>query len=319
MDRGPKYGSYCLTAARVTAGWGVVAEQRWRYPHGPVVWPPIEPPGLDRIARFNRTFAHFRARTMEDLKRAIAAESPVNFSVPITRSWRTAPNGVIPMPVSPAEFTEGHSVLGIGYNDGNNYLQFMNCWGKRWGRDGIGFLPYEYFDQYVSDAWFLWPTVVANWKPTKLGDFTAPLLPTIGAPFSGQVSDIGDGFVYRLCMFGNPLGNPCAVIDIWANDDDNRIAWVIMTVRDNYLDIEDFFIKPDYAADAENVHYLLNTVDELATRETLKLRFWIAHADTHYRAANFNTINEIVRAGTLTVLPSPFTWAAYVAERLTKA
>jgi hypothetical protein len=117
----------------------------------------------------------------------------------------------------------------------------------------------------------------------------------------------------RLCMFGNPLGNPCAVIDIWRHDDGDRIAWAIMTLRDHHLDVEDFFIKPDYG-NMEVSHYLLSDVDDLAEQENLQVRFWIAHADTHHRAANFNTINEVIRAGTLTVLPSPFTWAAYVAK-----
>jgi hypothetical protein len=34
IDQGPRYGSYCLTAARVIAGWGVVSEGRCSYPRG---------------------------------------------------------------------------------------------------------------------------------------------------------------------------------------------------------------------------------------------------------------------------------------------
>jgi hypothetical protein len=47
ISEGSKYGSYCLTAARVLMGWGSVSYNRWPTPRGLVQWPPNEPPGLD--------------------------------------------------------------------------------------------------------------------------------------------------------------------------------------------------------------------------------------------------------------------------------
>jgi hypothetical protein len=40
MEKGSRHGSHCLTAARVSMGWGMVAETRWPYPLGKVAWPP---------------------------------------------------------------------------------------------------------------------------------------------------------------------------------------------------------------------------------------------------------------------------------------
>ena len=139
MDKGSRYGSFCLTAARVTMGWGTVTEQRWPMPRGQVVWPPQEPPGLDQIARFNRTFSHFRIRNITDAKRCLAFGGPFNFLVPITKHWYAAPNGVIPMPVSPAEFIEGHAVAAAGYDDHTQLLTFINSWGPNWGNHGFGY------------------------------------------------------------------------------------------------------------------------------------------------------------------------------------
>lgn len=133
LDRGPRYGSYCITAMRVWAGWGQVAEWRWPMTRGPVVWPPVEPSGLDRIAKYRRSFAHFRVRNIDDLKRAIIAPALVLFSVPITRSWRTASGGVIPIPPDPRDFTEYHAVAGGGYSDTTGHIELLNSWGPNWG------------------------------------------------------------------------------------------------------------------------------------------------------------------------------------------
>jgi hypothetical protein len=65
---GPKVGTYVLTACRVSAGWGNVSEKRWPYPKGTAARPPSEPQGLDRLAKYNKTFAHFCIRTLDDAR-----------------------------------------------------------------------------------------------------------------------------------------------------------------------------------------------------------------------------------------------------------
>src|ERR1700733_16035454 len=82
-EKGSRHGSYCLTAARVVMGWGTVADARWPFPLGKVAWPPREPPGLDRIARFNRTFSHWKVRSLVDLRSAIFSGGSFSFSVAI--------------------------------------------------------------------------------------------------------------------------------------------------------------------------------------------------------------------------------------------
>ena len=292
LDKGPKLGSYVLTAMRVSAGWGWVSEKRWSYPK-PVVWPPTEPEGLDRIARFNRTVAHFRVRTLFDARTLLAQRFPVQVSVPIHPDWRTAPNGLIRMPQPSELWTGQHSVLIIDYHDGDQLLTFMNSWGRGWGDRGFGHLPYEYFSRFSQEAWYI------EW----------------GLRFSSRLRDLRgrDAFAIVEQRFQNSLGYDSVVIDQWDLANDVRVGWCIATIRDEWFEVEDFFIRPDYQR-GPHLRKLLSAVSEKSANLELPMRFWIPWADTRYGSSNFGLINDVIRAGKLNVEPSGQLWAPYKAE-----
>ena len=290
MNEGPRYGSYCLTFARVLAGWGAVSERRWPYPRGAVIWPPVEPAGLDQIARFNRLLSHFRIRSLEDARTCLAFHGPFNFAVPITASGRSASEGVVPDPDSRMEFVENHAVLAVGYDDKTELLKFQNSWGERWGQGGYGYLPYRYFETRLLDAWFEQPMTPGRWRP----EF------------------VDQAFAERLMMFPNGLGHPSAIIDLWDMANDVRLAWCFMTLRDGYLDVEDFFVRPGLGGSSHQDR-LVRLVIKFANQENLQLRLWVAHADIRSCAANFGPINDFVRATALKMRPSRCSWAAFVA------
>lgn len=108
------------------------------------------------------------------------------------------------------------------------------------------------------------------------------------------------------------LGYKIAKIDLWDLQNDIRIGWSFMTFRDGYLDVEDFFIRPDYL-NLGHDRYLSAQTLGLSMKLSIPLRVWIAHADTRYFSANFVTINDFVRHANLTMKRSPHPWAAYVA------
>src|SRR5665213_875569 len=204
MNKGPRYGSYCLTAKRVHAGWGCVAEWRWPQPRKPVVWPPIEPPGLDRIARFNRIRSHFRIRSVHDAKVCLWRAGPFVFSVPITPQWRKCPDGLIALPSDRGEFEAlQHAMTAVAYDDNTRLFTFINSWGTEWGDGGMGYLPYEYFEAYLSDAWFDCPMRLGRWLPA----------PT------------PESYAEEVRMFVNALNHVCATIDLWDTTEDIRIGW----------------------------------------------------------------------------------------------
>ncbi len=194
------------------------------------------------------------------------------------------------MPRSPAEFVENHAVLAVGYDDHTELLKFRNSWGRAWGQGGYGSLPYRYFQAQLLDAWFQQPTNMGRWRPDS----------------------IDEQFVGRSMMFTNGIGLPGAVIDVWDIAGDIRLAWSFMTLRDEYLDVEDFFVRPGVGG---SIHQdaLIQAVLGFACEQNLPLRLWVAHADIRSCAANFGPINDFLRATALKVRQSPCTWAAYVA------
>jgi hypothetical protein len=84
-----------------------------------------------------------------------------------------------------------------------------------------------------------------------------------------------------------------------------------MRAENGSLEIEDFFLRSEFRS---HFSILTDQVLTFAYEERLALQLWIAHADTSYLAANFKTINDFLRVAHLTARPSPFTWAAYVAQ-----
>jgi hypothetical protein len=128
IGNGPRYGTYVLSSSRVHAGWGAVSDRFWQTPRGAAIWPPEEPVGLDRVARFNRILSHFRVRSLNDAKIVMASTPGFICAVPITKAWRSAPGGVIPMPRDTGNFIEHHAIHAFGYQDDFQQIRFWNSW-----------------------------------------------------------------------------------------------------------------------------------------------------------------------------------------------
>jgi hypothetical protein len=294
MEKGVSHGTFPQTAMRTYAGWGSVAYHRFPKPNVIGPWSPVISGELDRIAGYHRFLAYFRIRDLDDVKKSIDTTKGAFMAVPITKRWRTAPNGLIPMPTNEG-IVEHHAFLGIKYDDEKRLITFMNNWGKGWGDGGNGYLPYDYFNEYQYDCWMPYPARGVNCFPRDWKD---------------------NEFGTRMIQIRNHLGNPCVVIDMWKRADRVRIGWCFMTIRDNCLDIEDLFMHPDFQTDAfeHRLFFNLSAVVAMGQAHGQRLRFWIGHADTLHRSTNFGFVNRFLRTSKLTVKKSPYRWAAYLAE-----
>jgi len=61
--------------------------------------------------------------------------------------------GVVPMPSAKETPIGGHAVVVVGYDDAEKRAKFVNSWGTGWAQGGFGYLPYEYLEKYMTDAW----------------------------------------------------------------------------------------------------------------------------------------------------------------------
>ena len=89
------------------------------------------------------------------MKTVIAQGHPFIAGITVFNTLLQSDHGHVKMPASNARPLGGHAICFIGYNDVTQEYEFLNSWGRGWGDDGCGFLPYEFVESgnYTSDFW----------------------------------------------------------------------------------------------------------------------------------------------------------------------
>jgi GNAT superfamily N-acetyltransferase len=277
-------GAWLTSACRVLRGLGAPFEEEWPYVSDPKLWPPKEPPGIDESAKKNRIFAYQRIISEEQFKIAIVAGTFPSVTMAITESWYTAPNGRIRLPVRGERFVGAHCVFLYGYDDTHRHFRFQNSWGESWGDKGRGYLPYGYLDRMITEGWMKVPhpdIVLDNNK---------------------------SGFVERYWGIGTPLHGTLHGVEIREVISNDRLCWSFATKYDNYLNIEEFFVRPDFRGRG----YAKRMIDHfslLSSDLSLPLRFWIAHPDAN--PSSMSAIAYLAQKYGYEIQNSGVRWAAY--------
>jgi hypothetical protein len=289
----PGVGTHIITAGRVFAGWGIVSESRWPRRRRSNLWPPIEPPGLDDIAKFNRRRGYFRARDITEIRACLARGVPVQVSLPIHNGWRSPAGGVIEL-LGHEPVTENHSIVLEGLDDDRRLIKFWNNWGPNWGDGGYGYLPYEYADRHIYDSW------VHDMSPANL-------------PKDARASTAFPAISRRRAV-RNCLGHVWAQIDLWDVVRNIRMGWCFAVIRNGRFEIEDFFLRPDHKFPG-TFNRLVTEIRQSTVFFQSPVTFWIPHVDAESKSVNFETVNNLIRALSLKVTRSGVPWAAYRADQ----
>lgn len=114
---------------------------------------------------------------LTSIKTNIAAGIPAIFGFTVYDSIKQASaTGKIPFPCKGESVMGGHAVDAVGYDnkmkikntrcgqETTGALLIRNSWGKSWGDDGYGWLPYEYVLKGQADDW--WTLIKASWFET---------------------------------------------------------------------------------------------------------------------------------------------------------
>jgi len=116
-----------------------------------------------------------RKETLALIKGYLARGYPVMFGFTVYSSlWENEQTGHIPFPGPGDQAEGGHAVMAVGYDDKMGIastiggLLIRNSWGKGWGLDGYGWMPYDYVLRGLAEDF--WSMTKAEWVDTKQFD-----------------------------------------------------------------------------------------------------------------------------------------------------
>jgi GNAT superfamily N-acetyltransferase len=286
----PATGVWPITFHRISWGWGLPPEAAW--PHeridGQVVWPPRdEPLGIDALAHQNLGGLYQRVRSLYECKLVLAYHSPLSAVLDITDKWYDAPQGRIPE-YDPNDVPNGtHSVCLLGYDDEKREIKFVNSWGPNWGDNGFGYISYATFERTCWETW--------------RQEFRVKINPTDSEPGlkvrKRGVQEHGGGILHARDIVG---------------PNEERIAWCFAVHRENSLDVEELFVKPEYRQRGYGKG-LVRELARLADEVGLAPRIWVPDVDA--TPDNLAIFARLVSRLDLRVRQSPVRWAPLIACR----
>ena len=294
FDANPKTGCWITTANRIGFGWGWPNEVAWPYDGSAANWPPkSEPPDIDQLAKELRLSVYQRIRTLVEAKMALYNKMPICIALPIHSQWKAATNGEIRLPETGEQLRDTHCVVLVGYDDSRSRFIVRNSWGTTWGDNGYGYLPYEYFTNYCYEAWYSDIGGTLESQPDLIVDKHLDWVTYAGVARPIINSEVN---IFLIC---DPLNN-------------ERIGWCFTIERDNQLEVEEFFVRPQY----RNKGYgslLAKRLKEAVLRVDLPICMWVPWADQEPPAANHLVLEKILVKLGLQKNNSGVLWAAWKA------
>lgn len=133
---------------------GICPEVEWPYIESKFA---IKPTTICyKDAKKHKITSYQRLNTLDEMKSCLAGGYPFVFGFAVYVSLQTPKvhkTGIIPFPKKDERATgEGHAILCVGYDDAKGRFLIRNSWGKGWGMDGYGTMPYRYLeDRNLSD------------------------------------------------------------------------------------------------------------------------------------------------------------------------
>jgi GNAT superfamily N-acetyltransferase len=286
-------GCWLLTAMRVKRAYGWLPEEKW--PYNTEVWPPVEPPKVDRFAKKYRIRYYQRVRDLDECKVALYYEHPFNASFEVDlHQWATAPAGKIQMPVNEEAMTSAHNITITGYDDNEQEFSFVNTWGPEWGDNGHGHISYEYFNRFLQEAWII----------------PRGALPQAERP--GERKRYAHRVGTQVLEWGvqDAFGGQLHGVEIDDLSLDDNQAWAFAVSRDGFLDVEELFVRPEWRGRGYGPR-LLSVLQARAAKLELPLRLWVPHVDGVDSNA-LATFCRMVRKAGLRIFESEVLWASFV-------
>lgn len=150
-------------AMQVLRKAGIPVEQGWSYDPltqgTPEKW-------ANTVANWYKCAAYWRIATIDEFK-ALLTKGPIAIGITCFDEIFSPVDGVVPLPRNRKRPRGGHAICIVGFNDETKLIKFKNSWGTSWGKEGYGFISYDYFNSYCLDAWYFEDTTFQASTPTS--------------------------------------------------------------------------------------------------------------------------------------------------------
>lgn len=157
-------GAYVRTTLQALAKFGICPERYW--PHVISKFDDDPPAFCWAYAAQARTLRYFRLDSyrrskpelLELIKSMATMGMPTIFGFTVFGFGDK--EGNFPLPEPGDRIYGGHAVMCVGFDDGHKVgnstgaLRIRNSWGRDWGADGYGWLPYEYILRGLTLDWW---------------------------------------------------------------------------------------------------------------------------------------------------------------------
>ena len=178
-------GAYLRSTIGAMVLFGVPPEEYWPYTDSPDDFDKEPPAFCYSFAQNYKTLKYYRhdppSAEADDIlnrvKTYLAAGHPAMFGFTVYSSIEQASEtGRIPFPSPLDKIEGGHAVAAVGYDDTmkikNRYggeeslgaLLLRNSWGRNWGEQGYGWLPYDYLRKGLAEDF--WSVLKKEWIDT---------------------------------------------------------------------------------------------------------------------------------------------------------
>jgi GNAT superfamily N-acetyltransferase len=286
-------GAWPLTVRRLEVGEGIPSPLD---PASMIEVPSNEPfPPAPKLppARRVRFFYYRRIRSSAECERHIQIVEPeVPVSVELFAAWGNPQDGAIAMPAEgelPLENT--HLVVLRACSTERREFEFQNTWGNTWGKDGCGFISYDYIDKYAFESWVTYFRVIPE---------SHKLTRAHGRQDRRWV--VRDEWYRRIYGF-----------ELWDEAGQDRRAWTFVLEKDGVLEIEELYVRPEFRRQGYG-RVLTEKVREVARAKEQPLRLWVPFADCRQEdPSNYPALIAVARLLGLQFQPCPVIWAAYFA------